>query len=104
MQLLRDTMKENVVVAKACGVATRLIRARKTLGAADPPEAVIVIDGGNYVFNGTQWDRPFPAIQVFDVPFIHANILSHEIGHEHKKNIHKVIIGEKGKRLGKNWQ
>ena len=77
----------------------RLIRARKTLGAADPPEAVIVIDGGNYLFNGTQWDRPFPAIQVFDVPFIHANILSHEIGHEHKKNIHKVIIGEKGKRL-----
>lgn len=74
----------------------KLIRARKTLGVAAAPEAVIVINGENYVFNGTRWDRPFPAIQIFDVPFIHANILAQEIGHEHKKNIHKIIIGAKG--------
>ena len=74
----------------------KLIRARKTLGTMAASEAVIVIDGGNHVFNGTRWDRQFPAIQIFDAPFIHANILTHEIGHEHKKNIHKIIIGAKG--------
>lgn len=77
----------------------KLIRARKTLGAVAAPEAVIVIDGANHVFNGTRWDRHFPSIRIFDVPFIHANILAHEIGHEHKKNIHKIIIGEKGIQL-----
>lgn len=78
---------------------SKLIRARKTLGAAAVPEAVIVIDGANHVFNGTRWDRPFSSIQIFDAPFIHANILAHEIGHEHKKNIHRIIIGERGIRL-----
>lgn len=77
----------------------KLIRARKTLGATANPEAVIVIAGGNHVFNGTRWDKPCPDIQIFDSPFIHANILTHEIGHEHKKNIHKIIIGEQGKKL-----
>lgn len=77
----------------------KLIRARKTLGATVNPEAVIVIAGGNHVFNGTRWDKPCPDIQIFDSPFIHANILTHEIGHEHKKNIHKIIIGEQGKKL-----
>ena len=76
-----------------------LIRARKTLGAVGSPEAVIVIDSGNYVFNGTKWDKPFPAIQIFDAPYIHANILAHEIGHEHRKNIHKIIIGAEGIKL-----
>ena len=77
----------------------KLIRARKTLGATASPEAVIVIAGGSHVFNGTRWDKPCPGIQIFDSPFIHANILTHEIGHEHKKNIHKIIIGEQGKKL-----
>jgi len=77
----------------------KLIRARKTLGAVAAPEAVIVVDGANHVFNGTRWDKPFPTIQIFDAPFIHANILAHEIGHEHKKNIHKIIIGAAGIRL-----
>ena len=77
----------------------KLIRARKTLGAVTSPEAVIVIDGGNHVFNGTRWDRPFPNIHIFDAPFIHANILTHEIEHEHRKNIHKIIIGTLGVTL-----
>ncbi len=76
-----------------------LLRSRKTLGTVATPEAVIVMDGANHVFNGMHWDRPFPSIQIFDAPFIQANILAHEIGHDHKKNIHRVIIGERGKRL-----
>ncbi|TAN54737.1 MAG: hypothetical protein EPN26_06460, partial [Rhodospirillales bacterium] len=77
----------------------KLILARKTLGAATRPEAVIVIDSANQVFNGIRWERQYPAIQFFDAPFIHANILTHEIGHDHKKNIHKLIIGMEGVKL-----
>lgn len=76
-----------------------LIRARKTLGAAGSPQAVIVIDGTNHIFDGRRWDKSFASIKIFDVPFIHTNILAHDIFHEHKKNIHKIIIGEQGIKL-----
>ncbi|MBI5184627.1 MAG: AAA family ATPase [Nitrospinae bacterium] len=87
------------VLRSLCDNNPKLIRARKTLGSTTEPEAIIVIDSANYVFNGTRWDQPYPAIQIFDAPFIHANILTHEIGHEHKKNIHKIIIGAEGVKL-----
>ena len=77
----------------------KLIRSRKTLGAKANPEAVIAIGGVNHVFNGARWDKPYSDIQIFDAPFIQANILSHEIGHDHKKNIHKIIIGAQGIKL-----
>jgi len=80
-----------------------LICARKTLGVATAPEAVIVIDGRNYVFSRTRWDKPFRAIKIFDVPFIYENILTQEIAHEHKKNIHKIIIGAKGIKLAEEF-
>jgi wobble nucleotide-excising tRNase len=78
---------------------SKLIRGRKTLGNVAAPEAVIVIDGANHVFNGTRWDRPFPNFQIFDAPFIHDNILGQEIQHEHRKNWHKIIIGAQGIKL-----
>ena len=77
----------------------KLIQARKTLGQVDSPEAVIVIDGRSHVFNGTRWNSPFPSIQIFDASFIHANILAREIEHEHKKNIHRIVIGAQGIQL-----
>jgi wobble nucleotide-excising tRNase len=76
-----------------------LIRARKTLGSMADPEAVIIVDGANHIFNGTKWDKPYSEIQIFDVPFVHANILTDEIEHEHRKNMHKIIIGAAGVKL-----
>ncbi|MBZ0169455.1 hypothetical protein MELA_01771 [Candidatus Methylomirabilis lanthanidiphila] len=78
---------------------SKLVQSRKTLGKVAAPEAVIIIDGANHVFNDTRWDRPFPNIRIFDTPFIHANILAQKIEHEHKKNIHKIIIGAEGIKL-----
>ncbi|OQX23914.1 MAG: hypothetical protein BWK80_23435 [Desulfobacteraceae bacterium IS3] len=98
---------KSTIVSVLCSLRNnnpKLILARKTLGsgAFDAPEAVIVIDGENHVFNANplRWDKAFPSIQVFDSPYIHANILAtYEIGHEHKKNIHKIIMGEQGIKL-----
>lgn len=77
----------------------KMVLARRTLGSVASPEAVIIIDGDNHVFNGRRWARAYPAMRIFDVRFIHTNILSHEIGHEHRKNIHKIIIGARGIEL-----
>lgn len=77
----------------------KIIRSRKTVNSPTSPEAVIIIDGVNYVFDGTKWDRHWPALQIFDAPFIHANIFAHEIEHEHRKNIHRIIIGAQGVKL-----
>lgn len=77
----------------------KILRARRTLTALTSPEAVIIIDGVNHVFNGFKWDKSCPAIQIFDPPFIFDNILAHEIEHEHRKNIHRIIIGAQGIKL-----
>ena len=53
----------------------------------------------SHVFDGSKWDKPYPDIQIFDAPFIQSNVLTHEIGHEHGKSIHRIIIGEQGKLL-----
>jgi wobble nucleotide-excising tRNase len=76
-----------------------ILRARRTLDRAGSPEAVLIIDGLNYVFNGTKWDKTYSAIQIFDAPYIHDNILSHEIEHEHRKKHHKIIIGAQGVKI-----
>ena len=77
----------------------KIVRARKTLGSAVSPEAVIAIDGVIHAFNGTKWNKHCPAMQIFDVPFIHDNILAYEIEHEHRKNMHRIIIGSAGIKL-----
>lgn len=79
----------------------KLIQARKTLGSVGSPEAVLIVDGTNCVFNGTTWDKVCSEIQIFDIPFVHANILTDEIEHEHRKNMHKIIIGSAGVELVK---
>ncbi|NOY53857.1 MAG: hypothetical protein GXP58_09590 [Deltaproteobacteria bacterium] len=77
----------------------KLIRARKTLGSVSSPEAVLIVDGANHVFSGNKWAKHCPDIQIFDVPFVHDNILTDEIEHAHKKNMHKIIIGAAGVTL-----
>jgi wobble nucleotide-excising tRNase len=81
---------------------SKIIQARKTLGSSTNPEAVFVIDGINHVFNGIKWEKAFAEIKIFDVPFIHANILTDEIEHEHRKNMHKIIIGAAGVKLAED--
>ncbi len=78
----------------------KVIRARRTLDTVTAaPDAVIMIDRESHVFNGRKWEKTYPAMQIFDVPFIHTNILSLEIEHEHRKNIHRMIIGAQGIKL-----
>jgi wobble nucleotide-excising tRNase len=87
------------VCRSLCDNDPKLICARKTLGSVASPGAVLIVDGDNHVFNGAKWDKHCPDIQIFDVPFVHDNILTDEIEHAHKKNMHKIIIGAAGVKL-----
>jgi wobble nucleotide-excising tRNase len=87
------------VCRSLCDNNPKLIRARKTLGSVEASDAVLILDGANHIFNGTKWDKSCSEIQIFDVPFVHANILTDEIEHEHRKNMHKIIIGAAGVKL-----
>jgi wobble nucleotide-excising tRNase len=87
------------VLKSVSGNDPNILRARRTLNLTSSPEVTLIIDGQDYVFNGAKWNRTYPAIQIFDVPFIHGNILSDEIEHEHRKSIHKIIIGAQGVKL-----
>lgn len=77
----------------------KILRARRSLNALTSAEAVIIIDGVSHVFNGFKWDKSCPAIRIFGPPFIYDNILTHEIEHQHRKNIHRIIIGAQGVNL-----
>ena len=73
---------------------------RKTLGAADPPTAEILHNGGTARFDGTAWSSTYPAVDVFDSVFVAENVHSGEVVDiEHKRNFYRVIIGEKGVAL-----
>ena len=77
----------------------KLLYSRKTLGSTSLQRVTMVINSENYCFNGTKWERSFEKIQIFDASFIYSNVHSHEIEHGHKKNIHRIIIGEQGVKI-----
>lgn len=50
-----------------------------------------------YNFNNGNWNGRLKNIEIFDSNFVSENIYTgHAINHEHKKNLHSFIIGEKG--------
>jgi len=75
------------------------ITGRKTLGAQNDPRVVLRVGSENVVFENGAWSRSVQNLHFFDVPYVHANILSHGIDLSHKKGIHKLIIGAEGARL-----
>jgi hypothetical protein len=49
------------------------IKGRKTFGATQQQRAIFVIDGDNYKFDGSAWDKSFEHIRIFDTRYIHEN-------------------------------
>ena len=79
------------------------ILGRQTLGSAKPPFAQVLLDGNNHVtFKDGSWDSGGPRVAIYDSTFVDENIHSgHHIGHDHRKNIYEVIVGEEGVALAK---
>lgn len=76
------------------------ILGRRTLGSADVPVIEIRHSAGNLNFGPRGWSRTLPEIAVFDSTFVSQNVHSGDaIEPDHKRNLHKVIIGAEGVAL-----
>lgn len=79
------------------------IKGRKTFGSTQTQHAILVIEGDNYKFNDTAWDKSFADIRIFDTRYIHENFFSpdEEITEDGQKKIETFILGSEGVRLSK---
>src|SRR5450631_1004110 len=67
---------------------------RATLGAADRPEAAILLDGGLATFSNGAWSATASDLDIFDSTFVNDNVFTGEhVGPEHRKNLYEVIVG-----------
>ena len=82
------------------------IIARKTLITQQTPieqKIVMEFDEGRIVFENDAWknnaDILNSNILVFDQKYVYENLFVEKIDSDHKKNIHKIIIGEEGVKI-----
>ena len=79
------------------------INGRKTFGSSLQQCAIFVVDGVNYKFDGSSWDKSLQDIRIFDTRYIHENFFSpdEEITEDGQKKIETFILGSEGVRLAK---
>lgn len=78
------------------------ISERKTLGTTDPAYVQMRLGGNTISFNNNAWSSVHSDISIFDSLFIHNNVYAGDyVGHDHKKNLYRVIVGAKGVLLAR---
>jgi wobble nucleotide-excising tRNase len=79
------------------------ISERATVGArADPRVKLLTRTNGALQFESGSWGRSTSkvSVDVFDSHFVNENIYSgHTLSHDHKKRLHRFVIGERGRDL-----
>lgn len=75
---------------------------RLTLNRVGGPEVHLILEPNKQArFHDGKWDCPPVAIEIFDTNFVYENVyVGHVVEHEQKKNLFKVVVGEKGVKLG----
>ncbi|MBU1182157.1 MAG: AAA family ATPase [Proteobacteria bacterium] len=77
-----------------------LLTQRKTLGGTGTLGATILISGSPSKFQTTGWTTKFSDFAIYDATFVAENVHSgEEVEHEHRKNLHRLAIGEAGVKL-----
>ena len=81
-----------------------ILKGRKSFGASGNKKIELVVDtdipNQDIVFQNLSWNRLYEKIHIFDSNFIYDNIYEGEsIEASHRSNLHRVIIGTKGKSL-----
>lgn len=85
------SLKENV---------PQLITARQTFGTSNSQKVHILTDGGIKKFEAGDWSSNLPELEIFDIFFVNESVYSGlEISSDHKKNLHKFVMGTEGKKL-----
>jgi wobble nucleotide-excising tRNase len=82
--------------------APDFILGRKRLGATGDCEVELRSDSANLAFSKNVWNSSFASLAIFDMTFVHQNIYAGDkIDHDHKKNLYRIVVGEKGVALAK---
>ena len=77
-----------------------ILTQRKTLGGTGLPDATLLISGSPSKFQTTGWTTKFSDLAIYDATFVAENVHSgEEVEHEHRKNLHRLAIGEAGVKL-----
>lgn len=75
-------------------------RKRLQSSDADVPHVALEVSGEPVVFDGDRWSKTISGIHIFDDIFVAENVCSGiEVDPTHRKNMHEIIIGKKGKDL-----
>lgn len=78
----------------------KILNQRKSLGSTGTPGATILISGSPSKFHNTGWTTKFSELEIYDATFVAENVHSgEEVDHEHRKNLHRLAIGEAGVKL-----
>ncbi|MBP9902307.1 MAG: AAA family ATPase [Verrucomicrobia bacterium] len=78
---------------------------RKTLGGTGALGATILISGSPTKFQTTGWTTKFSDLKIYDATFVAENVHSgEEVDHEHRKNLHRLAIGEAGVKLAEELE
>lgn len=79
-----------------------LIEGRRTLGTSGEPEVNLLLDDSTLAFKDGKWETDLPDLEIFDSTFIAENVYSGGyVGHEHKRDLYRFVIGAKGVSLRK---
>lgn len=77
-----------------------LISERKTLGTDGSAFIKLKVNGKIATFADNLWSETIPQMAIYDSVFVNENVYAGDyVEHEHKKNLYRVIVGEKGVRL-----
>jgi wobble nucleotide-excising tRNase len=77
-----------------------LLIPRKTLGGTGTMGATLLISGIPSKLQTTGWTIKFSNLTIYDATFVAENVHSgEEVEHEHRKNLHRLAIGEAGVKL-----
>lgn len=81
---------------------SEFISKRKALGTTDSASVQIRVGGNTVSFSSNGWSATHPDIAIFDSAFIHDNVYAGDyVGHEHKKNLYRIIVGAHGVQLAR---
>jgi wobble nucleotide-excising tRNase len=78
----------------------KLLSQRKTLGGTGTLGVTLLISGSPSKFQTSGWTTKFSDLAIYDATFVAENVHSGEgVEHEHRKNLHRLAIGEAGVEL-----
>jgi|CZKV01.1.fsa_nt_gi wobble nucleotide-excising tRNase len=78
------------------------ILGRKRLGSTGDCEVEFRTDTTNPNFSKGTWSAILSSLAIFDTTFVHQNVYAGDkIDHDHKKNLYRVVVGEKGVTLAR---